>query len=259
MTLAVRVIPCLDVDDGRVVKGVNFTNLTDAGDPVELAAAYDAAGADELVFLDITASSSGRATMLDVVRRTADTVFIPVTVGGGVRSVEDFDSLLRAGADKVGVNTAAITDPDLLSRAAQRFGAQCVVLSLDVRRCQGDTVTPSGFEVTTHGGRRGTGMDAVAWAREGQERGAGEILLNSMDADGTQAGFDLELIAAVRGVVSIPIIASGGAGAPADFPPAVVAGADAVLAASIFHFGTVAIDEVKLALTEAGFPVRGRM
>ena len=259
MTLAVRVIPCLDVDDGRVVKGVNFTNLTDAGDPVELAAAYDAAGADELVFLDITASSSGRSTMLDVVRRTADTVFIPVTVGGGVRSVEDFDSLLRAGADKVGVNTAAITDPDLLSRAAQRFGAQCVVLSLDVRRCQGDTVTPSGFEVTTHGGRRGTGMDAVAWAREGQERGAGEILLNSMDADGTQAGFDLELIAAVRGVVSIPVIASGGAGAPADFPPAVVAGADAVLAASIFHFGTVAIDEVKSALTEAGFPVRGRM
>ena len=259
MTLAVRVIPCLDVDDGRVVKGVNFTNLTDAGDPVELAAAYDAAGADELVFLDITASSSGRATMLDVVRRTADTVFIPVTVGGGVRSVEDFDSLLRAGADKVGVNTAAITDPDLLSRAAQRFGAQCVVLSLDVRRCQGDTVTPSGFEVTTHGGRRGTGMDAVAWVREGQERGAGEILLNSMDADGTRAGFDLELIAAVRGVVSIPIIASGGAGAPADFPPAVVAGADAVLAASIFHFGTVAIDEVKSALTEAGFPVRGRM
>jgi len=259
MTLAVRVIPCLDVDDGRVVKGVNFTNLTDAGDPVELAAAYDAAGADELVFLDITASSSGRATMLDVVRRTADTVFIPVTVGGGVRSVEDFDSLLRAGADKVGVNTAAITDPGLLSRAAQRFGAQCVVLSLDVRRCQGDTVTPSGFEVTTHGGRRGTGMDAVAWAREGQERGAGEILLNSMDADGTQAGFDLELIAAVRGVVSIPVIASGGAGAPADFPPAVVAGADAVLAASIFHFGTVAIDEVKSALTEAGFPVRGRM
>lgn len=259
MTLAVRVIPCLDVDDGRVVKGVNFTNLTDAGDPVELAAAYDAAGADELVFLDITASSSGRATMLDVVRRTADTVFIPVTVGGGVRSVEDFDSLLRAGADKVGVNTAAITDPDLLSRAAQRFGAQCVVLSLDVRRCQGDTVTPSGFEVTTHGGRRGTGMDAVAWAREGQERGAGEILLNSMDADGTRAGFDLELIAAVRGVVSIPVIASGGAGAPADFPPAVVAGADAVLAASIFHFGTVAIDEVKSALTEAGFPVRGRM
>ena len=259
MTLAVRVIPCLDVDDGRVVKGVNFTNLTDAGDPVELAAAYDAAGADELVFLDITASSSGRATMLDVVRRTADTVFIPVTVGGGVRSAEDFDSLLRAGADKVGVNTAAITDPDLLSRAAQRFGAQCVVLSLDVRRCQGDTVTPSGFEVTTHGGRRGTGMDAVVWAREGQERGAGEILLNSMDADGTRAGFDLELIAAVRGVVSIPIIASGGAGAPADFPPAVVAGADAVLAASIFHFGTVAFDEVKSALTWAGFPVRGRM
>jgi cyclase len=256
MTLAVRVIPCLDVDGGRVVKGVNFVNLADAGDPVELASAYDAAGADELVFLDITASSSGRSTMLDVVRRTADSVFIPVTVGGGVRSVEDFDVLLRAGADKVGLNTAAIAEPSLLGLASQRFGSQCVVLSLDVRRS--DT-TPSGFEVTTHGGRRGTGMDALAWAREGEERGAGEILLNSMDADGTRSGFDLELISAIRGVVSVPIIASGGAGHPDDFPPAVAAGANAVLAASIFHFGTVSIAQVKETLVAAGYPVRGRM
>lgn len=259
MTLAIRVIPCLDVDAGRVVKGVNFVNLADAGDPVELAAAYDAAGADELVFLDITASSGGRATMLDVVRRTADSVFIPVTVGGGVRTVDDFDALLRAGADKVGVNTAALSDPDLLSRAAQRFGSQCVVLSLDVRRCAEGGATASGFEVTTHGGRRSTGVDAVSWACEGQERGAGEILLNSMDADGTRAGFDLELIEAIRGVVSIPVIASGGAGAPEDFPPAVAAGANAVLAASIFHFGIVSVAEVKGALAEAGYPVRGRM
>lgn len=256
MTLAVRVIPCLDVDEGRVVKGVNFVNLTDAGDPVELAAAYDAAGADELVFLDITASSSGRSTMLEVVRRTADSVFIPVTVGGGVRAPEDFDVLLRAGADKVGLNTAAVADPLLVELAAQRFGSQCVVLSLDVRRSD---VTTSGFEVTTHGGRRGTGIDALAWAREGAERGAGEILLNSMDADGTRTGFDLELIAAVRELVSIPIIASGGAGRADDFPPAVAAGADAVLAASIFHFGAVAIAEVKEALAAAGYPVRGRM
>ena len=259
MTLAIRVIPCLDVDDGRVVKGVNFANLADAGDPVELATSYDAAGADELVFLDITASSGGRGTMLDVVRSTADAVFVPVTVGGGVRSVDDFDALLRAGADKVGVNTAAIAEPELIGHAAERFGAQCVVLSLDVRRCVGDTETPSGFEVTTHGGRRGTGIDAIAWAREGQERGAGEILLNSMDADGTKSGFDVELIAAVRGVVSVPLIASGGAGGPGDFPPAVAAGANAVLAASIFHFGTAGIAEVKHALSEAGYPVRGRM
>lgn len=256
MTLAVRVIPCLDVDEGRVVKGVNFVNLTDAGDPVELAAAYDSAGADELVFLDITASSSGRSTMLDVVRRTADSVFIPVTVGGGVRSPEDFDVLLRAGADKVSLNTAAIADPELIELAAQRFGSQCVVLSLDVRRSED---AESGFEVTTHGGRRGTGIDALAWAREGAARGAGELLLNSMDADGTRTGFDLELIAAVREVVSVPIIASGGAGHADDFPPAVAAGADAVLAASIFHFGAVSIAEVKEALSSAGYPVRGRM
>ena len=254
MTLAVRVIACLDVDAGRVVKGVNFVNLRDAGDPVALAAAYDAQGIDELVFLDITASSSDRATMFDVVRRTAEQVFIPLTVGGGVRKVDDVDALLRAGADKVGINTAAIARPELLREAAERFGAQCIVLSIDARRAQG---TPSGFEVTTHGGRRGTGMDAVAWAVQAAELGAGEILLNSMDADGTNAGYDLELIALVRAAVNVPIIASGGAGAAAHFPPAVAAGADAVLAASVFHFGTLTVSEVKQALADAGHPVRG--
>ena len=253
MTVAVRVIPCLDVDAGRVVKGVNFANLRDAGDPVELAAAYDAAGADELTFLDVTASSDGRATMLDVVRRTAESVFIPLTVGGGVRSVSDVDTLLRAGADKVGVNTAGIARPELLSEIAERFGRQVLVLSLDVRRAPG---TPSGFEVTTHGGRRGTGLDAIAWAARGAELGAGEILLNSMDADGTKDGFDLTLIRAVRAAVTIPVIASGGAGRAADFPPAVDAGADAVLAASVFHFGEVAIGTVKDELRSAGHPVR---
>jgi cyclase len=253
MTVAVRVIPCLDVDAGRVVKGVNFVNLRDAGDPVELAAAYDAAGADELTFLDVTASADGRATMLDVVRRTAESVFIPLTVGGGVRSVSDVDTLLRAGADKVGVNTAAIARPELLAEIAERFGRQVLVLSLDVRRAAG---TPSGFAVTTHGGRRGTGLDAVAWAVRGAELGAGEILLNSMDADGTKDGFDLALIEAVRAVVSIPVIASGGAGAAGDFPPAVAAGADAVLAASVFHFGEVTIGAVKDELRAAGHPVR---
>jgi cyclase len=255
VTVAVRVIPCLDVDAGRVVKGVNFTNLRDAGDPVELAAAYDAAGADELTFLDVTASSDGRATMLDVVRRTAESVFIPLTVGGGVRSVSDVDTLLRAGADKVGVNTAGIARPELIAEIAERFGRQVLVLSLDVRRCTG-TRTPSGFEVTTHGGRRGTGLDAVAWAARGAELGAGEILLNSMDADGTKDGFDLTLIRAVRAAVTIPVIASGGAGRAADFPPAVDAGADAVLAASVFHFGEVAIGTVKDQLRSAGHPVR---
>lgn len=256
MTVAIRVIACLDVDAGRVVKGVNFAGLRDAGDPVELAARYDREGVDELIFLDITASSGDRSTMLDVVRRTADTVFIPLTVGGGVRSVDDFDRLLRAGADKVSLNTAAIAQPHLLDDAAERFGAQCVVLSMDVRRCQGDVQTPSGFEVTTHGGRRGTGIDAIAWAVEGTARGAGEILLNSMDADGTQAGYDLALIEAVRPSVSVPIIASGGAGHLADFAPAVASGADAVLAASVFHFGQLSIHEVKLALAESGSPVR---
>ena len=288
MTVAVRVIPCLDVDAGRVVKGVNFRDLRDAGDPVELAAAYDAEGADELVFLDITASSGDRETMIDVVGRTADQVFIPLTVGGGVRSVGDVDRLLRAGADKVSLNTAAIARPELLAEAAERFGSQCVVLSVDARRRAGE-VGPAGggspragdargpgapgvvpresgaggrppglaeFEVTTHGGRRGTGIDAVEWAARGAELGVGEILLNSMDADGTKAGFDLELIRAVRAVVTVPIIASGGAGELAHFAPAVGAGADAVLAASVFHFGQLRIGEVKEALRGAGHPVR---
>jgi cyclase len=253
MSVAVRVIPCLDVDAGRVVKGVNFVNLRDAGDPVELAAAYDAAGADELVFLDVTASSDGRATMLDVVRRTAESVFIPLTVGGGVRAVSDVDTLLRAGADKVGVNTAAIARPELIGEIAERFGRQVLTLSLDVRRSPG---VPSGFEVTTHGGRRGTGLDAIDWARRGADLGAGEILLNSMDRDGTKDGFDLELIVAVRAAVSIPVIASGGAGAVEHFPPAIGAGADAVLAASVFHFGSIGIGEVKESLRAAGHPVR---
>ncbi|MBK6761972.1 MAG: imidazole glycerol phosphate synthase subunit HisF [Micrococcales bacterium] len=253
MSLAVRVIPCLDVDAGRVVKGVNFEGLRDAGDPVELATRYNAEGADELVFLDITASSGGRATMIDVVRRTADAVFIPLTVGGGVRKVEDFDVLLRAGADKVGVNTAAIADPDLLTRAARRFGNQCVVLSVDARRARG---MASGFEITTHGGRKGTGIDAIAWAGNGARMGAGEILLNSMDADGTTSGFDTELIELVRAAVDVPVIASGGAGAPEDFVSAVRAGADAVLAASVFHYGTLSIGEVKEAMAVAGLTVR---
>ncbi|GGQ51742.1 imidazole glycerol phosphate synthase subunit HisF [Couchioplanes azureus] len=256
MTVAVRVIPCLDVDAGRVVKGVNFLDLRDAGDPVELAAAYDAAGADELTFLDVTASSDGRGTMLDVVRRTAESVFIPLTVGGGVRSVDDVDTLLRAGADKVGVNTAAIHRPELISEIAGRFGNQVLVLSLDVRRVAGSSPGSSGWEVTTHGGRRSAGLDAVQWARRVAELGAGEILLNSMDADGTKAGFDLELIAAVRAVAGIPVIASGGAGAVAHFPPAVAAGADAVLAASVFHFGELTIGDVKDSLRAAGHPVR---
>jgi cyclase len=250
MTVAVRVIPCLDVDAGRVVKGVNFRELRDAGDPVELAACYDAEGADELTFLDITASSGGRETMYDVVRRTAEQVFIPLTVGGGVRSVADVDRLLRAGADKVSLNTAAVARPELLSEAAERFGSQCVVLSVDARRA------PGHFEVTTHGGRNGTGIDAVQWARQAVQLGAGEILLNSMDADGTAAGFDLELIRAVRAAVTVPVIASGGAGTLAHFAPAVDAGADAVLAASVFHFGTLRIGQVKNALRGAGHPVR---
>jgi cyclase len=256
VTVSIRVIPCLDVDSGRVVKGVNFVELRDAGDPVELARAYDAAGADELVFLDITASSSDRETTYDVVRRTAETVFIPLTVGGGVRETEDFNRLLRAGADKVSLNTAAISNPALLSDAAERFGSQCVVLSVDARRCPDGVTTPSGFEVTTHGGRRSTGIDALEWAAEGARRGAGEILLNSMDADGTEAGYDLELIGLVRSMVSVPIIASGGAGRLTDFAPAVEAGADAVLAASVFHFGTLAIGDVKDTLRSAGLPVR---
>ena len=257
MTVAIRVIPCLDVEGGRVVKGVNFANLRDAGDPVELAARYDAEGADELTFLDISASSGGRATMYDVVARTAEQVFIPLTVGGGVRTTGDVDALLRAGADKVGLNTAAIARPGLLAEAARQFGSQCVVLSVDARRVKvGDRPTASGFEVTTHGGRRGTGIDAVEWSRRATDLGAGEILLNSMDADGTTAGFDTELIRKIRAAVTVPVIASGGAGALAHFPPAIDAGADAVLAASVFHFGTLRIGEVKQTLRAAGHPVR---
>ncbi|HEX3788638.1 MAG TPA: imidazole glycerol phosphate synthase subunit HisF [Pseudonocardiaceae bacterium] len=257
MTVAVRVIPCLDVDAGRVVKGVNFRDLRDAGDPVELAAAYDAEGADELTFLDVTASAGNRETTFDVVRRTAEQVFIPLTVGGGVRSVDDVDRLLRAGADKVSVNTAAIARPELLREASHRYGAQCIVLSVDARRVpDGSEPTTSGFEVTTHGGRRGTGIDAVEWAARGRELGVGEILLNSMDADGTRAGFDLELVRLVRAAVDVPLIASGGAGALEHFPPAVEAGADAVLAASVFHFGQLRIGAVKQTLAEAGVEVR---
>jgi cyclase len=257
MSLAVRVIPCLDVDAGRVVKGVNFAALRDAGDPVELARRYDEQGADELTFLDITASSAGRETTYDVVRRTAEQVFIPLTVGGGVRSVGDVDALLRAGADKVGVNTAAIARPALIGEIAQRFGNQVLVLSADVRRVRPDDApTPSGFEVTTHGGRRGTGIDALDWVRRAADLGAGEILLNSMDADGTKTGYDLELIRLVRGVVEVPVIASGGAGAVEHFAPAVDAGADAVLAASVFHFGEATIGEVKVSLRAAGVTVR---
>ncbi|MFC0597066.1 imidazole glycerol phosphate synthase subunit HisF [Streptomyces palmae] len=254
MTLAVRVIPCLDVDNGRVVKGVNFQNLRDAGDPVEMARIYGEEGADELVFLDITASSGNRETTYDMVRRTAEQVFIPLTVGGGVRTAEDVDRLLRAGADKVGVNTAAIARPELIREIAERFGRQVLVLSVDARRT--DAGTPSGFEVTTHGGRRGTGMDAVEWAHRAAELGAGEILLNSMDADGTKDGYDTEMIAAVRKHVSVPVIASGGAGRLADFPPAIDAGADAVLAASVFHFGDLRIADVKRTLAETGHQVR---
>jgi imidazole glycerol-phosphate synthase subunit HisF len=256
MSLAIRVIPCLDVDGGRVVKGVNFADLRDAGDPLELARAYDAAGADELTFLDVTASSGDRETTYDLVRRTAEQVFIPLTVGGGVRAVEDVDRLLRAGADKVGVNTAAIKRPELITEIAERFGRQVLVLSADVRRCRDDVRTDSGFEVTTHGGRTSTGIDAIEWAARAAELGAGEILLNSMDADGTKDGYDLELIRLVRAEVTVPVIASGGAGKVEDFPPAVAAGADAVLAASVFHFGELSIGQVKDALRETGHPVR---
>jgi cyclase len=256
VTVAVRVIPCLDVDAGRVVKGVNFIDLRDAGDPVEMARVYDAEGADELVFLDITASSGDRATTYDIVRRTAEQVFIPLTVGGGVRSTDDVDQLLRAGADKVGVNTAAVARPELVGEIADRFGAQVLVLSVDARRCADGTRTDSGFEVTTHGGRRGTGIDAVEWAARCAGLGAGEILLNSMDADGTRAGYDLEMLRAVRAAVSVPIVASGGAGALEHFAPAVAAGADAVLAASVFHFGDFRIAQVKDTLRESGHIIR---
>lgn len=250
VTVAVRVIPCLDVDAGRVVKGVNFVDLRDAGDPVELGRAYDGQGADELTFLDVTASSAGRETTYDVVRQTAEEVFIPLTVGGGVRSVDDVDRLLRAGADKVGINTGAIERPEVIAEIADRFGAQVLVLSADVRRADGH------FEVTTHGGRKGSGLDAVEWCARAERLGAGEILLNSMDADGTKDGFDVELIRAVRAETKLPLIASGGAGRAEHFVEAVEAGADAVLAASVFHFGELTIGQVKDAIAAAGHPVR---
>ncbi len=252
MTLSVRIIPCLDVTDGRVVKGVNFTNLVDAGDPVEMAWLYQREGADELTFLDISASSSDHETTLDVVRKSADQVFIPLTVGGGIRSVSDVNQLLRAGADKVSINTAAIDRPELISEIADTFGSQVLVLSVDARRAH----TDSGFEVTTHGGRKGTGIDALAWIEKACKMGVGEILLNSMDADGTRKGYDIEMIRAARSISRVPLIASGGAGALEDFARALDAGADALLAASVFHFGIFRIEEVKRYLSQAGYCIR---
>ena len=253
MALAVRVIPCLDVAAGRVVKGVNFLNLRDAGDPVELAARYYEQGADEITFLDVTATVDDRATMYDVVTATAEQVFIPLTVGGGVRGPEDVARLLASGADKVGVNSAAIARPGILNEIADRFGAQVLVLSLDVKR---SPATASGFVVTTHGGRIETERDALDWAREAINRGAGELLVNSIDADGTKQGFDLELIAMMRELSTVPVIASGGAGSVSDFAPAIAAGADAVLAASVFHDGELTVGDVKHALAEAGVLTR---
>ena len=253
--LKTRIIPCLDVKDGRVVKGVRFEGLRDAGDPVEAAKVYDAAGADELCFLDITATSDNRASAYEMITRTAEQVFIPLTVGGGVRTLDDIDALLRAGADKVSINSAAVDRPEFLAEAAQRFGSQCVVLAVDARRTD-DAGCPSGFEVTTHGGRRGTGIDAIDWIRRAEQAGAGEILLTSMDTDGTKEGFDLPLLQRVRAAVGVPVIASGGAGTTEHFVDAVDAGADAVLAASVFHFGTMSVDAVKSALADAGYPVR---
>lgn len=256
MSVAIRVIPCLDVNAGRVVKGVNFQDLKDAGDPVELAAKYSSQGADELTFLDVSASVEERDTTLEMVSRVAAEVSIPFTVGGGVRSVANVQTLLRAGADKVGVNTAAIARPELINEIADAYGNQVLVLSVDARRCPEGTQTESGFEVTTHGGKRGTGIDAVQWAVEATERGVGEVLLNSMDGDGTTSGFDLEMLRAVRKVISVPLIASGGAGTVEHFVQAAQAGADAVLAASVFHFGTLTIAEVKSAMRQAGVIVR---
>ena len=254
MGVALRVIPCLDVHDGRVVKGVNFRDLKDAGDPVELAARYGAEGADELTFLDISASAQGRETTREMVTRCAETVFIPLTVGGGVRSVADVDALLRCGADKAGINTGALADPGVIDKIAARFGNQVLVLSLDARRADW---APSGFEVTTHGGRRPAGRDAIEWVKEAVDRGVGEVLLNSMDADGTTGGFDIGMIRAVRAVVDVPLIASGGAGTATHFVEAARAGADAVLAASVFHYGRLTIVGVKQELARAGFEVRG--
>ena len=252
MSLATRIIACLDVDNGRVVKGVNFTDLVDAGDPVEMATLYGSEGIDELTFLDISASATNRETTYEVVARTAEQVFIPLTVGGGVRTVEDVDRLLRAGADKVSVNTAAIARPDLISEISHRFGNQVLVLSVDARRAR----TPSGFEVTTHGGRTSTGLDALSWIEDATQRGIGEVLLNSMDADGTRAGYDIGMISRIREISSLPLIASGGAGSLEDFAAAIEAGADALLAASVFHFGIHRITDVKKYLSEHGYPVR---
>jgi cyclase len=253
MSVSIRIIPCLDVTDGRVVKGINFENLRDMGDPVDLARAYYEQGADEITFLDVTATVDARATMYATVTATAEQVFIPLTVGGGVRSPEDVARLLASGADKVGVNSAAIARPGLVGEIADRFGAQVLVLSLDVKR---SPRTPSGFVVTTHGGRTETDIDALDWAREVIERGAGELLVNSIDADGTRQGFDLELVGLMRELSTVPVIASGGAGTVADFAPAVAAGADAVLAASVFHSGELTVGDVKDALRAEGIAVR---
>ena len=254
MSTAIRVIPCLDVNNGRVVKGVNFENLRDAGDPVELAHRYNVAGADELTFLDVTATTENRDTTYDLVNATSKQAFIPLTVGGGIRSVEHVEQLLRNGADKVSVSSAAVTNPELINEIAQRWGAQVLVLSLDARS---NPEMPSGYEVMIKGGQEGTGKDAIAWVKEAEERGVGEILINSIDADGTREGFDLEMIRAIRAAVGVPLIASGGAGEPAHFPPAIEAGANAVLAASLFHYGPDdMIKQVKDAIEAAGFPVR---
>ncbi len=255
MTLAIRIIPCLDVENKRVVKGVNFQNLKDAGDPVELASIYSQNGADELTFLDISASKNNEKTILEVVRQTAENVFIPLTVGGGIRSVEDVDQLLRAGADKVSINTSAITNPNLINQIANKFGSQVLVISIDAKRSN-KSYAKSGFEVTTHGGTKSAELDAFSWIKESMDRGCGEILLNSMDKDGTKDGFDLDLIEKVKQIAKVPIIASGGAGKVEDFVSAAKSGADALLAASVFHFGEVRISDVKKNLKKTGFEVR---
>jgi len=255
MSLAIRIIPCLDVADGRVVKGVNFQNLVDAGDPVELASYYAENGADEITFLDISASKDDKKIIIDVVKKTAEAVFVPLTVGGGIRSVEDVDLLLRAGADKVSINTSAISNPDLINAISKRFGSQVLVISIDARRTS-EKFAVSGFEVTTHGGSKSAGLDALAWTKQAVERGAGEVLLNSMDKDGTKDGFDLELISLIKKNISVPLIASGGAGKVSDFAPAVKAGADALLAASIFHYQEVSINQVKAELKTNNIEIR---
>jgi cyclase len=258
MPLATRIIPCLDVDNGRVVKGINFKNLVDAGDPVQLAKIYAEQGADEITFLDISASRDNKETMLDVVRKTADAVFIPLTVGGGIKSVADVDYLLRAGADKISINTSAINNPDLINEISNRFGSQVLVISIDAKRTS-EKYAPSGFEVTTHGGTKSCGLDALAWTIEAVQRGAGEVLLNSMDKDGTKDGFDLELIKIIRSKVSVPLIASGGAGKVSDFYLAVKAGADALLAASVFHFQEIKIEDVKKELQANNVEIRSQI